>query len=270
MNQVTRGTGRLEDLIVYTALFGSYEPLNNCPITVNSDVRMVCFTDDESLTSSTWEIVKVRRRIAWDPTRTARELKILGHPAIREHALSLWIDNRIQLRRSPVEFFAYGLADADLALPVHSFRDTVRDEYAAVLYSDLDRPERVREQLFQMQRYFPSVLDERPYATGMLMRRHSDALQEVMQTWFAHVLWGSRRDQLSVNLALHGSPIKVNAMRLEIQSSEWHEWLDLPKDQDIVRSRGYRYGIAAHIRDRAAQSRWWRAVRRVSPRKKRG
>jgi hypothetical protein len=60
---------------------------------------------------------------------------------------SLWIDNTIVLRTAPERILDEWLADADLAMPLHCFRDSVADEFDAVDAAGYDDPARTSEQL---------------------------------------------------------------------------------------------------------------------------
>lgn len=44
--------------VLYTVLTGNYERLNELEIK-EKEIRAICFTDDPTLTSSTWEIIQM-------------------------------------------------------------------------------------------------------------------------------------------------------------------------------------------------------------------
>ena len=100
------------------------------------------------------------------------------------------------------------LADHDLALVRHSYRETVAEEFAVVADDGLDDPARVFEQLLHYRATWPAVLDEHPYSAGFIARRTTPEVVAAMRTWYDHQLRYSRRDQLSLNAALarHGLP----------------------------------------------------------------
>ena len=86
---------------VYRALIGGYEQLREEEVARDSDVPFICFTDDSTLRSKTWEVVHVAPRVPFDSSRSARALKILGHPVLDDYDETLWIDNTVALRRPP-------------------------------------------------------------------------------------------------------------------------------------------------------------------------
>jgi hypothetical protein len=199
---------------VVTALIDGYEPLAEQPIAARSDLRFICVTDDPTLTSDTWEMRVITPAFPRDPVRSARRIKALVHEYVPECDETLFIDNAITLRERPETILDGVLADHDIALVRHSFRESVADEFAVVADDGLDDPARVYEQLMHYTAVHPEVLEQRPFSAGFIARRHSPEVDATMRTWFDHQLRYSRRDQLSLNvaLALHGLQPTVLAL----------------------------------------------------------
>lgn len=239
--------------VVYTALMGQYQALSVQPMAGVSDAVFICLTDDPGLTSDSWRVVLVEPAFPWDSVRSARMLKLLGHPVLDEFERSLWIDNRIILKSDPVDLIDELLMNNDIALPVHSYRDSVEDEFSAVLKSGFDRPEVVREQYDCLLGHAPSVLREVPYWTAIIARRRgSGVVQQAMRTWADQVLRHSRRDQLSVNYAFSATGLTPLAIEVDNVESPWHRWVsnqELPKRRDVVYSRQFKYSQARRALD---------------------
>jgi hypothetical protein len=210
---------------VYTALIGAYERLNEQPVAATTGVPFVCFTDDPGLTSDTWKVVRVEPAFAQDPVRSARRLKILGHPSLADLDETLWIDNSVVLRASPDAIFDSWLDGADLAMPRHSFRDTLMDEFDAVVSAGLDDAARVYEQLQHYADVAPRVLGQAPLWSALIARRRTPAVGEFNALWYEHVLRYSRRDQLSVLMAMSLAPdLVVRAVEIDNYLSDLHRW----------------------------------------------
>lgn len=210
---------------VYTALIGGYERLNEQPMAAESALPFVCFTDDPSLVSQTWKIEVVEPAFLRDPVRSARRLKILGHPQLAGFEETLWIDNSVILDVPPEDILAEWLASADLAMPRHSYRDIVMDEFDAVTRAGFDDTARVYEQLHHYLETVPEVLMAPPLWSAILARRHTPAVTALGEIWFEHVLRYSRRDQLSIRMALHLSPdVEVRAVPIDNHRSPHHHW----------------------------------------------
>ena len=210
--------------VVYTALFGNYEALQEQPLAQDSDVPFVCFTDDPSLTSETWDVRLVDLAYPMDAVRSARTIKIQGHPSIAAFDQLLWVDNRVTLKMDPAQIMAELLDDADIAVFEHSFRDLVVDEFDAVVYGGYDEPARVYEQLLHYAETHPDILNERPLWTGFFARRNNGAVADAMGRWMSHVLRYSKRDQLSVNLTLSDADVQLKRLAGSNRESAYHEW----------------------------------------------
>ncbi|MEL4319034.1 glycosyltransferase domain-containing protein [Leifsonia sp. YIM 134122] len=212
--------------IVYRVLLGGYESLNELDDVDLGDVEAILLTDDAHLTSRTWTVHQVAPEFPDDPVRSQRLLKICGHPALGTFDESLYIDNTVELRVAPGALLDAWLSEpaTDIALPLHDYRDSVADEFTQVLALGLDDAAPVREQLSAYGRTASEILLQRPYWTAILARRTGDALDSRMRIWADHVLRYSRRDQLSVNLALDSTEIAVAGIDLTAHESPWHRW----------------------------------------------
>ena len=111
----------------------------------------------------------------------------------------------------------------------HSFRDTVKDEFEAVMDLSLSEPTRLLEQYDHYRSTLPYSLIEKPIWTGILLRRHhSQAVQKLCNLWFVHCLRYSRRDQLSLRYCLAVHPVKLLELELDNHKSDYHEWPIFP------------------------------------------
>lgn len=258
--------------VVYTAVFGRYENIVEQPVAKESQVEFICFTDDPEASSETWKIRLLTGRVQDDPTRSARQIKILGHDELSNFDQTMWIDNRIVLKRDPSHFFNEWLEGCDMALPKHDHRDSVRDEFRAVINSGFDDPYKVREQLQSYMALAPAVLEGPVYWTAILLRQNNATVQGAMRRWMDNVLRYSKRDQLSVNYALSQSSLKVNVLDLDNFQSSWHKWLrttELPKNRAVRfwRKQGFKYPLWLRISDDVRSSRVvqgvWSRSRRI-------
>jgi len=244
-------------LVVFTSLFGRYDSLLDQPVARDSQARFICFTDDPDLTSDTWEIRVVQPAFAADPVRSARLHKILGPQTDVEYDVSLYIDASVRLKVTPEELVEAWLPDdADMALPTHSYRDNLIDEFDEVIRLNYDDRARVYEQLSDYARTAPEVLDARPHWTALLVRRRNERVAAAMRVWADHVLRYSRRDQLSVMLAL-GGDIDFRGIDIDNFESRFHQW-------PIVEGRRVQQGKAPSLPAGPLAADLRRAMRRIS------
>lgn len=211
---------------VYTALIGGYEELNEQPVAARSDVPFVCFTDDPSLRSETWEIVLVDPVLRADSSRSSRQLKLVAdHPRLADCDQTLWIDNSVVLKVVPEQLLDEWLDDADLAIPRHSYRERVIDEFDAVVKAGFDEPSRVYEQLHHYLEVAPHVLELPVLWNALIARRRTPQVARLGEAWWQQVLRYSRRDQLSVRMALELVPgVRLREVTLDNHESPLHRW----------------------------------------------
>lgn len=210
--------------IVYTALLGGYEGLLEQPVSVESALDFVCLTDDPSMTSDTWTVVHIAPRYPHDLVRSARHAKLHPEFYLDDVSESLWIDNCVLLRKAPDDLLAEWLSGADLAVPIHSFRGKVLDEFAAVAINGLDDTARVYEQMVHYQSEDPEGLEEQTLWTGIMARRHTTQVNRTMTHWFEDILRYSRRDQLSMVHAARTTKTHIDKRIMDNNSTEYHEW----------------------------------------------
>jgi len=222
---------------VYTALIGNYEKLNEQPVARQSGIPFICLTDDPKLNSETWRVVQVRPIFPTDTVRSQRLLKLLPYRHLVDFEHSLYIDNSVVLTAPPEKILAEYLPASPFALPTHSFRNRVHDEFVEVLAHQLDDPDRIREHLEAFEASDPDGLEERPYWSGILLRDHTNRdVREASEVWAAHVLRYSRRDQLSSNHAFRQTGLAPLRIGIDNYASWFHRWPEIEGRKTEIRS----------------------------------
>lgn len=217
-------TGRLKRC-VYTTLIGNYEKLNEQRVAENSCIEFICLTDDAELKSETWQIRQVSPVFTMDPVRSQRDLKIRPNLHLPEFDQTLYIDNSVILTQTPESLFEAYLGDAAFAVPTHSYRATVLDEFLEVSRLGLDDQGRIFEQLNHYLVHHAEILEEQPYWSAILLRDSRDeGVRAMQEIWLGHVNRYARRDQLSMNLAFRMARVTPNPMPIDNYSSWFHSW----------------------------------------------
>lgn len=210
---------------VYTTLIGQYEALNEQPAAQTSSLPFICLTDDPDLRSESWQIRLVEPTFAMDPIRSQRDLKLRPHLHLPDFEQSLYIDNSVMLKSPPDAWLEEALSGAALALPTHSYRDSVLDEFIAVEQAGLEDPARLFEQLNHYLLTDPDMLEDRPFWTAIMFRDHcDDQACRFAENWFAHVMRYARRDQLSACHAFRHVGLKPRRLEIDNYSSAMHSW----------------------------------------------
>jgi hypothetical protein len=220
---------------IYTVLIGDYEELNELALGTEPGIDRLCFTDNKNLVSGSWKIVHVDPDFPADPIRSQRMLKIRGHSLLAEYDETLYVDNTVELLVPVSQILDTWLVGADVAIPTHSFRDAVIDEFQEVTSSGLDSRERFTEQLDHYQKEYAAALRQRPFWNGIIARRKSSSSAALGVAWADHVLRYSRRDQLSLTTAIQITGVEVKRIEIDNYSSPIHRWPTITKRKTEVR-----------------------------------
>lgn len=232
-----------ERLCVCTALIGDYEVLNEQPSSKNSSIPFICFTDNPHLRSETWEVRPISCLFDNDPIRSQREIKLQPHKYLPQFDASLYIDNTVLLIEPPEAVFQKYFPASGLALPGHSFRQNVTDEFIEVYNLGFDDHARILEQLNHYSLSCPEVLDEKPYWSGIQLRNHRNMQTRALyDLWMMHVLRYTRRDQLSINYVAHQLDFKPDMIEIDNYVSWFHKW---PLESGRIRRTGLRSSLAS-------------------------
>jgi hypothetical protein len=210
--------------IVFTALFGGYETLNELKISKNTGTRYVCFTDDPGLVSATWEIFLVEPVEKNQPSRASRQIKMLGHMYFPLGSRTLYIDNTVELKVDGSVVLDVWLDKAEIAFMRHYSRKTVRNEFFICSAYALDSQEKIWSQFKFYAENYPEVLGERPHWGGMIARRNSENTQRFMEVWKNQFDTFARRDQLSINVSSVISGVEIQTIEGQNDFSDWHVW----------------------------------------------
>jgi hypothetical protein len=82
--------------VIYTCLFGEKEILNEQDLCLNSEFRLICFTNRDNIKSSSWEIIRVEPMFKSDFGRSSRHPKIMPQEYVDSLTMSFYIDNSIK------------------------------------------------------------------------------------------------------------------------------------------------------------------------------
>lgn len=205
--------------VVYTALFGNYEKLNEQSVSNYKNIDFVCFTDNPHLTSNTWKMVTLDS-VGMDISRESRRPKILSHEFLTQYDESLWIDNSIILKADPTYIFSYLHQSKEPFVCIkHPWRNCIYDEAEFVIDLSMDSEKRIRNQmLFYQKENYPQ--DAGLIAGGFLLRRHHDPrVINCMKQWYYHVLHYSKRDQLSFNFVAWKLKFRYKSLELNLANN---------------------------------------------------
>jgi len=202
---------------IYTCITAGYDDLKKQPVA--RDVRYTAFVEGVTLPRPPWARLPVPTEDR-DPTRRARQMKVLAHRSLPKAEYSLWVDGCFRIE---ADFFTHGLprwlgflrdGDADLLTFKHTEHDCTYVHAARIVDVGTDAPRVVHA---QMQRYREAGLPEHAgmVQTNVLLRRHTEPVQLFNERWWQEIQAGSRRDQLSFVWAARAEGLRYLALPVE-------------------------------------------------------
>ncbi len=237
-------------IVVYTALFGAHEKLLEQDVATTSISRFICFTDDESLTSSTWEIVHVEPLFPADPRRSQRDIKIRGHELLHEADVWVYIDNTVRLKAPPEKVVDAWLGESDWAA-INQPQETLWEEFEKNRELSKDVESRLNEQLSDYSTHHRDALDSKPVWNGFFVRRNNDKVASFAELWFAHVCRYAARDQLSMMVALQQRPLALQRIDADTKFGV-HDWPH--RDGETAKGKSYRHARPSSLKSLAEQA----------------
>lgn len=187
-------------VVIYTGIFGNYDVLRE-PLYRDDDVDYICYTDDKSLVSEGWEIRCVENQQD-NMALEVRKYKCLPHRFLAEYDISIWIDARLQIVSSLIEYIKDNMCDTGILFFPHNARDCVYEEGAANI---IQHREDVPKLIMQMYKYNQLGYPEHNglYWGGCIVRNHNqDNIIKTMEDWYEEILDTSARDQISLPYVL--------------------------------------------------------------------
>ena len=210
--------------VIYTNIMGDYESLNEELVPNFLDIPLVCFTDNKNLKSDKWNCIYVEPKFPSDPIRSSRYLKIIGHELLNKFEEIMWVDNCVQLKPNALLLFDIYLKNNDLAIPIHSFRENLKDEFMTVLDYGYDNPSILMEQMINYNHESSDILKSKVFWSGIILKRNSLIVKDATRLWFDQLVRYSKRDQLSLPYVLSKVKINFESINIDNFESEFHKW----------------------------------------------
>lgn len=180
-------------MIVYSCVFGNTDPLHEPEVTGNA--RFICFTD-QPITSSVWEMINVPTQEA--PTRTARMAKALSHHLFPREEWVLWMDANFTLQADPESLIHHG----EFVNFVHADRRRITDEAVEIVKLGKAKERCIKRQLATYHGDgFDTAenLQQQLSCNGVILRRHTDDVKALNDSWAGELAYHTLRDQMSLD-----------------------------------------------------------------------
>ena len=206
--------------VVYTCITGNYEPLIEIP-NKEEGFDYICFTDNPTLTSDTWEIRLIPNDLHSPiARRRQRYIKINAHKFLADYDLSIWVDGNIPL---------IGNLNELVRLHHRGYMTTFKHPWNYCIYQEgrgcasvkKDDPLVIfKHMLKYMRENYPK--DNGMVETKMLIRNHNEQdCIDLMEAWSNELDNGSLRDQLSFNYVMWKQNKMINIINEELVDGKY-------------------------------------------------
>lgn len=196
--------------VLYTVIIGDYDGLQALPI-FHSQIRCVCFTDNQELKAYGWEMVILQSVDADKRALVNRSYKFFPYLYF-EADQSLYIDGNIRLMSDPSALFEKYLSDVDIAIPKHSLRNCAYDEIEECLAQGLING-KTGSAICKILNDDGFPRNQGLYENNIILRNHkAPKLRNAMEMWYSLYKDHARRDQLSLTYCLWKHQVEAKPM----------------------------------------------------------
>lgn len=197
-------------IAIYTAISGGYDSLKD-PEHVSEHADYFVFTDGEVPEDSIWQ-PRPFEFVSHDPTRTARFIKTHPHLYFKDYDWAIWMDANLQLVASPDELVPPSDSGETFLTWHHPLRDCVYDEGRECIERSKDKSSGIEAQLESLRaRGYPEHAGL--FETSVLVAKmNDDKVEEMLKIWWAEISRWSKRDQLSLPVAVEAADLAVGLL----------------------------------------------------------
>ncbi|MEO0993382.1 MAG: glycosyltransferase domain-containing protein [Pseudomonadota bacterium] len=193
-------------IAVVTAVFGGFDRLLPVDPAWTENADFFVFSDRRYAAYFDWQPVHANYANI-DKRRSARFVKLHLPTYFSDYEWVMWLDGSVLLCVDPQEVLATLDADAlDFATFQHPDRQGLISEAAACLRQKKEEPGVLVEHLSQMQSHAGFRTKQLFETMVMLLRPGSEEVRALCTVWWRMMMRGSKRDQLSLPLAVAETP----------------------------------------------------------------
>lgn len=194
-------------IALVTAIIGNFDALI-IPETLEENVDYICFSNCNVDGYGLYKVVNPQYTHP-DARRIARYVKTNLPSLLPQYDFIVWIDANL-LFKGRVNDFVQKLvdSDSDIGLIAHPIRSSYLEEAKEVIRLKLDDAALIESQL-ERYRTVPNIVRDQLIETNfMVINRCADNIEKLFNIWWSEIQTYSKRDQLSINFALHESGVR--------------------------------------------------------------
>ncbi|MBE4796125.1 glycosyltransferase domain-containing protein [Streptomyces caniscabiei] len=211
----------MSDVALITAIYDSYDELKPAMPQRGVSVDWVLVTDDETLKDEGsvrgWRVV-FGPRPGVHPNRAAKHPKYEPWKYTEAEA-SVWVDASFRIVSEKLAVEALAFAD-----PIAQFAHPWRDCIYAEAKESAGLPKYAGEPVLEQADHYSELGHPENWglwATGVIARRHTDAVRELGARWLAETYEWSFQDQISQPFALRETGLRPMALPGNHLATPW-------------------------------------------------
>lgn len=208
-------SGHKAKIAIFTAITNKYDSIK-LPALINPDYDYILFTDSATTDTGVWKILPVTF-FHEDSTRTARYIKTHPHVLLPDYDYALWIDSNIMIIDNIQELIEkFEKSGLPVAAHPHPSRSSIYEEVnecSRLKKDDMEIME-IQTKLYQEENFSHDDLIE---SNVMIFNMKHPQTKIFLDNWWKEIDKHSKRDQLSLNYAMHQTGIK------------WHRLTEKPE-----------------------------------------
>lgn len=160
----------------------------------------------------------------------AKRYKVLHHLFFPYEQITVWIDGNIKLNIDLDEAITKFLGNADIAIFKHPDRATVWDEFSVLRsFQTFVDKEWLQEKLKEQEEFYKNQglpSDTPLYEGGFIIRRNTDKVNALMESWWAQICRWQWRDQVSLPYILwkYGQEVAISPISGNIRDHKYFTW----------------------------------------------
>lgn len=183
-------------IAVYTCITQGYDSLK-IPLYTDDSLAYFCFTDIPTSVVPPWKFLPIKLKDL-SPKDQSRYIKMHPHEFLPGYDVTVYVDGSIQIVGDLYALICTALnSPEDIFVYKHPLRNCVFAEAAACAHYSHDWLWTIAS---QMRRYsikgYP--VDNGLFEANVIIRKNTDDMRRLMDTWWSEYCSGAKRDQLSL------------------------------------------------------------------------
>ena len=197
---------------IITSITGGKDEL--LEVVEGGNAKFIAYVDDLTQPSKGWELRPAYDKFK-DPRRNSRIHKIMIHK-YSDADYTIWADGSVFLQTTPETIIEKYMKGYEMAIYRHQGRECLYKEALVCAQLKLDDPELIIEQAKYYEDHgFPK---EKGLCEGaFIIRKNCQKTRDFNEAWWADYCRFSRRDQISLPVALDKVGVNVNMV-----DSKWN------------------------------------------------